>query len=179
MPQDASPPTNAIQLNILRIFIRNEFAIRIIGNKVFIENELIRSNDFFDNFEKQPLTKEQRLAIVTDENRNLVVAAAGSGKTSVITAKTAWLIKNKYATPSQLLVLAFAKKAREELETRLNSRKQQTESKTIAIHTFHGLGTKIIGETDGKFPSLSKEAEDQKALQDLITHQSLNKATFA
>ncbi len=156
------------RLNSVRVFIKNEHAIRICGNEKYIEQELIRSKSFFDNFEKNPLTDEQRLAVVTDENRNLVVAAAGSGKTSVITAKAAWLIQKGYVKPSELLVLAYAKKASEELGSRLTSRLGQSETEQISIHTFHALGTKIIRDVDNKYPSLSKKAEDKKALQDLL-----------
>ena len=42
---------------------------------------------------RQTLTEEQRHAVVKDEDSNLVIASAGSGKTSVIVAKAAWLIE--------------------------------------------------------------------------------------
>lgn len=42
---------------------------------------------FYDSIESNPLTEEQRLAVIRDDDRNLVLAAAGTGKTSVIVAK--------------------------------------------------------------------------------------------
>ena len=65
---------------------------RATANEAFVVNELVRSRELFDRIEARPLTEEQRRAVVIDEQRNLVVAAAGSGKTSVIVAKTGWLV---------------------------------------------------------------------------------------
>jgi DNA helicase-4 len=167
-PERLLSSQNCQRMETIRFFLNNDQAIRGCGNSVFKTQELIRSKAFFDRFEKQPLTEEQRRAIVTDEDRNLVVAAAGSGKTSVIAAKAAWLIKKGYVSPSELLVLAFAKDARGELEARLTSRMGQAESKDISVRTFHGLGTNIIAKVDGKVPSLSRTAEDKNALQQLL-----------
>ena len=92
------------------------------ANKTFVANELVRSCDLFDRIEARPLTDEQRKAVVVDERCNLVVAAAGSGKTSVIVAKAGWLVRRGYRKPSELLLLAFARDARNEMEERIRKR---------------------------------------------------------
>ena len=76
----------------------------------------------FDRIEARPLTDEQRRAVVVDEDRNLVVADVGSGKTSVIVAKAGWLLQKGYRRPSELLLLAFAKDAQKEMEERVRGR---------------------------------------------------------
>ena len=48
---------------------------------------------FFDIIEKNPLTTEQRKAIITDEESVLVVAGAGTGKTSTIVGKAGYILK--------------------------------------------------------------------------------------
>ncbi len=53
-----------------------------------------RSN-FFDNVERNPLTIQQRLSVARSNDRNLVLAAAGTGKTSVMVAKALDLIDTK------------------------------------------------------------------------------------
>ena len=137
--------------------------------KAFAEAlELERSRDFFDRVEARPLTDEQRRAVVVDEGRNLVVAAAGSGKTSVIVAKAGWLLHRGFRRQSDLLLLAFARDARTEMEQRVRRRLGEETAREIAVRTFHGMGTSIIGETEGKRPTLAKAAEDDKALYDLL-----------
>ena len=95
-------------LNAIQDFLRSPEAHRSQANEAFVINELARSEEFFDKVEARPLTDEQRRAVVVDEDRNLVVAAAGSGKTSVIVAKAGWLLQKRYRRPSELLLLAFA-----------------------------------------------------------------------
>ena len=116
--------------------------------------------------ETRPLTEEQHKAV--DEDRNLVVAAAGSGKTTVIVAKAGWLLHRRYRRPSELLLLAFAKDARDEMEMRVRKRLGNEAASGIAVKTFHGLGMAIIGEAEGKRPALARAAEDEKALIGLL-----------
>ena len=58
-------------------------------------------SDFFDRMNSNPLTQEQRMSVVTDEDVTLVLAGAGSGKTSVITTKTAFLLEHGIRQPSR------------------------------------------------------------------------------
>ena len=138
------------------------------ANKAFVVNELARSREFFDRIEARPLTEEQRRAVVIDELRNLVVAAAGSGKTSVIVAKTGWLVRKGYRKPSELLLLAFARDARTEMEERMDTRLGTAIARDVTVRTFHSLGMAIIGEAQGKRPALAATAENDRALFDLL-----------
>ena len=65
---------------------------------------------------------EQRLAIIRDNDKNLVLAAAGTGKTSVMVAKALDLIDRKLAKPEQILLLAYNKEAANELKSRYQQR---------------------------------------------------------
>ena len=133
-----------------------------------ISNELVRSRALFDRIETRPLTAEQRKAVVVDERCNLVVAAAGSGKTSVIVAKAGWLLRRRYRRPSELLLLAFARDARKEMEDRIRARLGAATARGVTVRTFHSLGMAIIGKAEGKCPALAPAAENEQARFDLL-----------
>ena len=155
-------------LKTIQDFLKDSEGCRARANDTFIVNELVRSREFFDTIEARPLTNQQRRAVVIDEDRNLVVAAAGSGKTSVIVAKAGWLLQKGYRRPSELLLLAFAKDAQKEMEERVRSRLGDEAAAELTVRTFHSLGMSIIGAAEGKRPALAKVAEDDKALYDLL-----------
>jgi len=163
------PGTDKIgQLSLIRNFLAAPDAYRSQANQAFLNQELIRSKSFLDKVEARPLTSEQRKAVVVDEDRNLVVAAAGSGKTSVIVGKAGWLVERGFRTPSEILLLAYAKDAQEEMKGRVGLRLGAETAADLTVQTFHGFGLSIIGEAEGKRPSLAKVAEDNQAFFDLL-----------
>ena len=121
-----------------------------------------------DRIETRPLTDEQRRSVVVNEDRNLVIAAAGSGKTSVIVAKAGWLLQKSYRPPSELLLLAFASDAQKEMQQRIRDRLGEETSNKLTVRTFHSLGMSIIGEVEDRRPTLAKVATDDKALRKLL-----------
>ena len=167
-PDTLSEAPDIRRLHAVRDFLAAPDLHRRKANAAFAANELVRSRTFFDRIETRPLTDEQRNAIVADEDRTLVVAAAGSGKTSVIVAKAGWLLHRGYRQPSELLVLAFARDARKELEERLRKRLGGETADRISVRTFHALGLAIIGEAEGRRPTLARTAEDARALHGLL-----------
>ncbi len=143
-------------------FLEDPDRLRTEANAGFVANELNRSQELFDRIEARPLTEEQRKAVIVDEDRNLVVAAAGSGKTSVIVAKAGWLLRRGYRRPSELLLLAFARDAQKEMEERVRNRLGGDTAHGITVSTFHGLGLAIIGKVEDRRPALAKAAEDER-----------------
>ena len=167
-PDNLSGSEEIQMLKAIQNFLKDSEGYRARANNTFVVNELVRSRGFFDRIEARPLTDEQRRAVAVDEDRNLVVAAAGSGKTSVIVAKAGWLLRKGYRRPSELLLLAFAKDARTEMEERVRRRLGEEAARGITVRTFHSLGMSIIGEAEGKRPTMAKVAEDDKSLFDLL-----------
>jgi len=102
--------------------------------------------DFFDGIESNPLTTEQRLAVIRNNDKNLILAAAGTGKTSVMVAKALSLITHHKVPADKVFLLAYNNAAVKELKERLAVRKDsfglRCESPTIM--TFHALGLKIL-----------------------------------
>jgi DNA helicase IV len=139
-------------------------ALRAQAIALFVESELSRWKDFFDTVEAKPLTPEQRLSVVVDEDATLVLAGAGSGKTSVITAKAAYLIKAGIRTPDEILLLAFARDAAKEMSERIEARCGMP----VEARTFHALSYDIIGAVEGKKPALADHASDDMAFLALI-----------
>lgn len=82
---------------------------------------------------------EQIQAITTTKGNVLVLAGAGSGKTSVLIARTVHLIKNLHVHPCNILALTFTNKAAEEMRKRIAQKTTKTLSKDIGFFTFHGF----------------------------------------
>ena len=166
---DSLSDTREIRMlgDILR-FLESPADARARANEAFVANELLRSRTLFDTIEARPLTDEQRNAVVYDDRRNLVVAAAGSGKTSVIVAKAGWLIRRGFRRPSEVLLLAFARDARNEMKERIHRRIGAAAARGVTVRTFHSLGLAIIGQAAGRKPQLARAAQSERALFDLI-----------
>ena len=167
-PDALSDAPEVRMLRSILAFLEAPGDTRSRANEAFVANELVRSRDLFDRIEARPLTDEQRKAVVVDERRNLVAAAAGSGKTSVIVAKAGWLVRKEYRKPCELLLLAFARDARNEMEERVRKRLGAVTARSVTVRTFHSLGVAIIGDAEGKRPALARSAENDRALFDLL-----------
>jgi len=132
-------------------------------NSAFIEHECVAFRSLFDSLESYPLTQSQRQSIITDECNNLVVAGAGSGKTSTIVGKVGYIIKKELAKPEEILLLAFAREAKKEMEERVSSRLGVQPD----IKTFHALGLSIIAKSEEIQPSVTK-LKDSSKLREFI-----------
>lgn len=117
-------------------------------NREFIEQ---RRRDYNYLWNKHPLSldEEQQVAVVTDDKHNLVVAAAGSGKTEILITRIAYLIARKpdSVRPERILAIAYTRKAKEEIEQRLQDRYH---IKDVNVRTFHKLGKDILEGACGK-----------------------------
>ncbi|HIF26245.1 MAG TPA: helicase IV [Micavibrio sp.] len=136
----------------------------------FITAELEAYKAFFDSIESNPLTPEQRLSLVTDEDATLTLAGAGSGKTSVIVAKAAYLISRGIRKPEEILLMAFGKDAADEMAERI---KERTGASVEAL-TFHALGYGILKDVEGTAPALAAHASDDAQLRILLKSILLN-----
>ncbi|MFH1749683.1 MAG: UvrD-helicase domain-containing protein [bacterium] len=91
------------------------------------------------------LTPEQKQAVVHKSGPLLIVAGAGTGKTTVITRRIAYLISKKIAKPSEILALTFTEKAAAEMEERVDILVPYGYVDTW-ISTFHAFGDRVLGE---------------------------------
>ncbi|WP_240920023.1 UvrD-helicase domain-containing protein [Paraglaciecola sp. 20A4] len=137
----------------------NDAALESIRQN-FINTQLVRYGDYFDQVESNPLTDKQRRACVIDDDNNLLLAGAGTGKTSVMVGRAGYLLASGQAEPQEILLLAYGKKAASEMDERI---KAKLGIDNIKASTFHSLGLKIIAEVEGRKPSLSAWVNDEKA----------------
>ncbi|MDD3481016.1 MAG: ATP-dependent DNA helicase [Patescibacteria group bacterium] len=89
------------------------------------------------------LNKSQMEAVTHKAGPVLVVAGAGTGKTTVITRRIAWLIEEKLAAPEEILALTFTEKAALEMEERVDELVPYGFVDTY-ISTFHAFGDRIL-----------------------------------
>ena len=98
-----------------------------------------KARDIIGNIEKHELSDEQISAIAGAGHNTLVLAGAGTGKTTTIVGYIAWLLATKRATPEEILVLSFTKASADEMSQRIMA----STGKTIRACTFHSLGLEI------------------------------------
>src|SRR5713101_4924757 len=91
------------------------------------------------------LNDAQREAVTHDAGPLLIVAGAGTGKTTVITRRIAWLIGQKKARPEQILALTFTEKAAAEMEARVDTLVPYGFTGST-ICTFHAFGDRMLRE---------------------------------
>ncbi len=165
-------------LNYLKDNINYENSLKIINdknkllkhhNRAYVNDKLQKYKKYFDemfiNIDKNILLdKNQREAIICDEDNLLILSGAGSGKTTTISAKVKYLIDIKKVKKESIAVITFTKKAKEDLENKINKKMNLG----IDIYTFHSLGLKIIRSYDKEVCDIAEEKDKYKIIAEYI-----------
>src|SRR3972149_8875104 len=93
--------------------------------------------------DEKKLNKEQLEAIRHGEGPLLIIAGAGTGKTTVITERIKWLVIQKGVQPKELLALTFTEKAAREMEERVDVALPYGYTQ-MWITTFHAFGERVL-----------------------------------
>jgi len=89
--------------------------------------------------------KEQKQAISHDNGPAIIMAGAGTGKTTVLTQRIARIIKQKKALPEEILALTFTEKAAGEMAERVEGfLPQEYQYSDFWISTFHSFCERIL-----------------------------------
>lgn len=133
------------------------------------------------------LNEMQQLAVDTTEGPLLILAGAGSGKTTVLVNRVEHIISSRLATPWQVLAITFTNKAAGELRERLVNAIGD-EANDIWAYTFHSCCSRILrrfGERIGYTNHFTiydtddsrrvmKQCQKQLGIEDkLINHKSI------
>ena len=151
-------PSALTMLQAIQPMLNHGYAYIEQWNEAYVQQQLTEFQVFFDQVESNPLTDKQRRACVIDEQHNLVLAGAGTGKTSTMIGRAGYLLQSEIAHPQEILMLAFARKAADEMEERIQTKLGVN---VLTVKTFHSLGKHIISQVEGVVPAISKMAEDE------------------
>lgn len=116
-----------------------------IHNEKFIQKKEKEYKNYFNNMFKDvdnniKLDHEQIKAILTDEDYEMIIAGAGSGKTTTITGKVKYLVEKLKIKPEEIIIISYTNEAVNELRTRVNKEFKIPTN----IYTFHKFCLDII-----------------------------------
>ncbi|HAC71571.1 MAG TPA: ATP-dependent DNA helicase, partial [Arcobacter skirrowii] len=93
------------------------------------------------------LNQEQKEAAICNFGNNLVIASAGTGKTSTIVGRISHLI-NSGIKPNEILLLTFTNKAASEMINRVAKIFSKEIAQEIMAGTFHSVSFKLLKSLD-------------------------------
>ncbi|MFC4559383.1 UvrD-helicase domain-containing protein [Virgibacillus kekensis] len=125
-------------------------------NEQYVTQELESNQAFLSDIDGKSLDPQQRKAVVIDEDNNLVIAGAGSGKTLTITGKVKYLVEKKRVKDDEILLISFTKKATDEMQERIS----QKLNIGVEAKTFHKLGLDIISKKFGYRPDVFQDIDE-------------------
>ncbi|WP_160848606.1 UvrD-helicase domain-containing protein [Pontibacillus yanchengensis] len=152
--KDAGPVTNMVE-TFLDTYPNLDSLVKD-WNKEYVVKELKNNDVLFNNIDGKSLDEQQRRAVIVDEDNNLVVAGAGSGKTLTISGKVRYLVETKNIDPEEIFLVTFTKKAAGEMEERIKKKLNIN----VEASTFHKLGMNIIGKTSNNKPDVQDEPKE-------------------
>ena len=126
--------------------------LRTAYNKTFVKNELFRFKEFFNNIGGKSLDLQQRESIIKEEDNNLIIAGAGSGKTTTIVGKVNYILSKHNTDPKDILLISYTNKSAEDLFKRLNI-------EDVEVKTFHKFGKDILTQYSNKKPNIFDETQ--------------------
>ena len=106
----------------------------------------------------EDLNPDQRAAATHLEGPLLIVAGAGTGKTTTLAARVSWLVGERGVGPERILLLTFSRRAAREMLTRAERMTGRTDAGRVFGGTFHAVANRLLrihGRALGLSPSFT------------------------
>lgn len=107
--------------------------------------------ELIGDVESRKLDEQQMSCVVKEVKNHLVIAGAGTGKTTTVIGKIKYLLKTGQYDAKDFLVLSFTNASATEMRDRI----RKEVGKEIEACTFHKLGLNIINSVDGIMPRIT------------------------
>jgi DNA helicase-2/ATP-dependent DNA helicase PcrA len=129
----------------------------------------MKRDEFFDKYINK-LDREQKAAVANDARHLLLLAVPGSGKTTTLTARIAFMIACKNIDSDKMRVITFSKKAAEDMKTRFV--RTYPGFKKPVFSTIHSFCLEVItkhhNKMGKKLPELIKSSRIKRILRNII-----------
>ena len=120
-------------------------------NNTVAKDRVTKARELIGTVEGRELDFQQMMCIVKENHNHLVIAGAGTGKTTTIVGKIKYMLKSGKCKPNDILVLSFTNASAAEMKDRIE---KETGEKIMAS-TFHKLGLSILARCDGVMPKIT------------------------
>jgi len=119
------------------------------------------------------LNQLQREAVTHGIGPLSILAGPGTGKTLVLIRRAAWLIREGFANPEEILGVTFTRQAADEMSSRLaRTLPFNRQVTTMPVMTFHALGARILSEFSGREMKILSEDEALEAAKEAAKRSS-------
>ena len=121
-------------------------------NTAALQNLSSEAKTLIDPVEGRHLDQQQLSCLVKPVHNHLVIAGAGTGKTTTIVGKIKYLLNSGKTNPEDILVLSFTNASAAEMRERI----VKETGHNIEASTFHKLGLNILRKVTGITPKITR-----------------------
>lgn len=121
-------------------------------------------NDVCGKVENNFLDKNQINSIIHNDDNQLIIAGAGSGKTTTIIGKIKYLVNKGLVSPNEILLLSFTNASAKEMKSRV----QKEIGYEVETYTFHKLGLEIVKKSLNEDINIYSEGLSKVIIDNLL-----------